>query len=107
MCMFLRTVMALGLCAAPVCAQDWNLQPAALALSPPGTAERAQFNGGFGEFDPPSFGPLDYRQGGVLCLDLPGARSNCELAFRGRELMLIDRQSEGRIRVRIQFGLRP
>lgn len=105
--MFLKSALVLGLCAAPVCAQDWQFQPAALALSPPETAGAEEGRDSYDLFDAPSLGLLEVRQDGLLCLDLPGGRNNCDLAFRGEELMLIDRQAQGRIRVRFRFGIRP
>ena len=99
--------MALSLCAAPVCAQEWQLKPARLALSAPEADRPAGVFDGLGQAGGASLGPLEFRRGGGLCIDIPGGRNGCELNLRDGGLMLIDREARGRIRVGFQFGIRP
>lgn len=81
--------------------------PAGLALSAPGPDRPAERVDRPERFSSPSLGPVEFRRDGRLCIDIPGGRSGCELNLRDGGLMLIDRESRGRIRVRIQFGIRP
>lgn len=103
--MFLKTVMALTLCAAPLHAQDWQLAPASLPV------QADTWSGGGGldvpDWEDVTFGAARFSRDGRLCVDIPGGRGACELAVRSEGLMLVDRESQGRIRVRLQFGIRP
>lgn len=108
--MFLKTVAAfwlcLSLCASPIAAQEWQLQPAQLSL----TGEDRGYSlpetpfSGLRQLD---FGPLSVSRRGQVCVDLPGGANQCEIKLQGETLMLIDRQAKGRMNLRIRFGIRP
>jgi hypothetical protein len=105
--MFLKTVTAIGLCATPLCAQDWQLSPASLSTASAEASWTDGLGSGLDSFSSLSFGPVEVRSSGALCIDIPGGRSNCEVNVQGDELMLIDREAQGRMRVRFRFSIRP